>query len=115
MIDKLIPDDAGEWKYLDGNGCSYRSKSEYLQTEVLGFCGCGNPDEVMKYVYNLLITIKNGESGSYEDMPYMFFVYWANENNFLEHGTTARCSWLTDLGHELLSDIEWCLKNETND
>ena len=43
-------------------------------------------------------------------MPYMFLCYWSNHEGLSEHGTTIRCSWLTDKGRELLNDINWCLE-----
>ena len=48
-------------------------------------------------------------------MPYMFLCYWSYHEGLSEHGTTARCSWLTDKGRELLNDINWCLENEKDD
>jgi len=42
----------------------------------------------------------------------MFFVYWANDKGFLEHGSTARCSWLTEKGKSIIVDIEICLQEE---
>ncbi len=115
MIDKLKKVDNSEYPYLDDNGVSHKSKKDYLQTEILGFCGCGDPDSVMAYVGDFLTKLNTNEWGNYEDMPYMFLVYWAYHNGFSEHGTTARCSWLTDKGKELLSDINWCLENEKED
>ena len=66
----------------------------------------------MLYVKTMLEKLDNSEHGDYEDMPYMFFVYWANDKGFAEHGTTARCSWLTEKGKELLKDIILVLKQE---
>jgi hypothetical protein len=115
MIDKLKKDGEGEFPYTDEKGVSYRSKKEYLQFEVLHFCGCGDPDSVMVYVKEFLQKLDNQEWGDYEDIPYMFLVYWADHNGFSEHGTTARCSWLSEKGKELLADIEWCLENEKDE
>ncbi len=114
MIDKLKKDERGgdEYKYIDEKGCSHRSKKEYLQSIVLGFCGCGSPDDVMLYVRDYLVKQQGNEWGNYEDIPYMFLAYWASHNGFTEHGTTVRCSWLTDKGEELLADINWCVENE---
>jgi len=85
MIEKLKWDN-GFW--IDETGCSYQTKGDYLQGEFLGLCGCGNPEEVMDYVRELLEKIDQRKWGEYEDMPYMFFVYWANQKDFAEHGTT---------------------------
>lgn len=114
MIDKLKKVDDSECPYLDDEGVSHRSKKEYLQISVLGFCGCGDGDAVMVYVKEFLEKLDRQDWGEYEDMPYMFLCYWADDKGFTEHGTTVRCSWLTDLGKELLNDINWCLENESD-
>lgn len=112
MIEKLKKVDDSCFPYLDEDGVSHRSKKGYLQTNILHFCGCGDPDSVMVYVKDFLKRLDEQKWGEYEDIPYMFLVYWADHNGFAEHGTTARCSWLTEKGQELLADIEWCLENE---
>jgi len=53
-----------------------------------------------------LRKLENQEWEEYENLEYMFFVYWANDKGFAEHGSTARCSWLTEKGQELLKDLE---------
>jgi len=72
----------------------------------LNFCLCGNTEDVFAYVADLLKMLDNNQWSKYEDLPYMFFVYWANVSGFAEHGTTARCSWLTPEGKALLEDLD---------
>jgi hypothetical protein len=109
MIEKLVKnEDEGFTNPKDG--CYHETQADYLQTELLGFCGCGNPEEMMMYVKALLEKLDKQEWGAYEDKPYMFFVYWANDKGYAEHGTTARCSWLTPQGKELLADINTVIK-----
>lgn len=115
MIEVLKKQDDTEYCYIDDNGVSWRSKREYLQTQHLGFCGCGDPDEVMVYVKEFLEKLDKDDWGDYEDMPYMFLCYWADNKGYSDHGTTVRCSWLTDTGKELLNDINWCLQNEPDE
>jgi hypothetical protein len=103
LIEKLKEKDG---MLVDEEGCSWDSYKSYIECEVLGFCGCGNPDEILEYTKVMLGKLKNQEWGEYSDHPYMFFVYWANEKGFAEHGSTARCSWLTELGEEILRDIK---------
>lgn len=102
MIDKLKREGV---YWVDEGGCSHETRASYLQTEIMGLCGCGNPDEVMMYIASMLKKLDNKEYGEYEDMPYMFFVYWADDKGFVEHGTSVRLPWLTDKGKELLADI----------
>lgn len=89
-----------------------RLTKEFLQGTVLGLCGCGDPDATMAYIGTMLEKIKNETFGSYTDMAYMFFVYWASHNYFTEHGTTVRCGWLTDKGKDALELIN---KYKTSD
>ena len=112
MIDKLRKQDCIEYPYIDQNGVSYQSKKNYLQTEILHFCGCGDPDSVMIYVKEFLEKLEKEDWGNHEDLPYMFLSYWADHEELSEHGSNVCYSWLTDKGRELLKDIKWCLKNE---
>ena len=114
MIETLKKD--GGW-FVDENGCFWDSRAGWLQRDVLGLCGCGNPDEIMGYVADMLERCVRRDDGTwplgkYEDHPYMFFVYWANDKGFAEHGDTARCSWLTEKGKELLADIRTLQKEK---
>jgi hypothetical protein len=110
LLDKLKKDDKLEG-WLSPDEIYYENRESYIEQEILGFCGCGNPEDIRNYVKDMLIKLVNKEWGDYEDYPYMFFVYWANDKGFAEHGTTARCSWLTKLGKELLSDLLTLCKN----
>lgn len=115
MIEKLKTVDGTLYPYLDEDGVSWENKSSYLKIKILHLCGCGNSDEVMIYIRDMLKRFEGEDPkfGGYDDLPFMFFTYWANHNNFLEHGSTVRCSWLTDKGEELLRDIEQILKEES--
>lgn len=111
MIEKLKPY-FDEW--IDDNGTSWENKKGYLQIEILGLCGCGNPDAVMEYMFEMFNKINNHHDFDYKDLPSMFFLYWANDKDFAEHGSTVRYSWLTEKGKEVLSDIKQC-KTEDKD
>jgi len=102
----------GEEGFVDEDGVWWSSRKAYLQSEILGLCDCGNPDEVMGYVYQGLLNLKNNIHGAYEDLPHMFWIYWANDRDFAEHGCSARCSWLTAKGKELMRDIETLMSEE---
>ena len=111
MIEKLIKTDIDDYPWKDESGCHYSSKLDYIQTSILGFCMCGKPEDIVLYVKEMLGNIASGKCGNYEDMSYMFFVSWADNKGFATHGTTVRCSWLTDKGKELLRDLECCLSD----
>ena len=115
MIEKLIKEDNSSDPYIDEDGISYSTRKEYLQSKFLHFCGCGDPDAVMTYIRDFLQKLDKQDWGNYEDMPYMFLCYWSDHEGLSDHGTTPRCSWLTEKGKELLNDINWCLENEKDD
>jgi hypothetical protein len=116
MIDKLKQVDDG-WE--DESGCHWDSPAEYLFIGVLPSCGCGDPESIGRYVRDMLrshVSTADDHSpwdaNSYEDMPLMFFLSWADREGYIEHGTTIRCSWLTDRGQELMRDLNAVLAED---
>jgi len=112
MIEKLIKsDDVG---YIDPDGCRWDSPSDYLMIGILPSCGCGDPASIGRYVKEMFLKhVKQTGSEDYscwsithyDDLPVMFFLSWADREGYVEHGTTIRCSWMTEKGDELLKDI----------
>ncbi len=68
----------------------------------LGFCLCGNFEEVLIYIRDFLKKIEDRKFDSHEDMNYIFFCHWADKNKYVEHGTTIRRPWLTVKGKSLV-------------
>lgn len=114
-IDKYKKDDG----YYDEEGCFYGDAEEFLSTKILGFCGCGMPQESLKYVMGALQLIKERVDKDYkqikaeEDAYYKsdgakyFMWYFLDNKGFTEHGGSVP-GWLTVDGKELLEDItEW--------
>lgn len=93
-------------RYTDKNGISWENEKECFQCTILGLCGCGDSDSIMIYIGEMLTKLDKQEWEPYENLPYMFFVSWANKQEIAEHGTTIRCSWLTEKGKEILKQIE---------
>lgn len=108
MIEKLQPSqELGG--FLDEEGTFWETRGLYMYTKVLPSCGCGDPSALGKYVFDMLSKHANQDGWSetkYGDMPVMFFLAWADREKYIEHGTTIRCSWLTEKGKELLKDLE---------
>ena len=98
--------------FIDENEVFYRDKAEYFQVGVLGFCGCGDLESNLNYIKKMLQMLDEQRWGDPDDTAYMFFVYWADGAGLTEHGSTVRCSWLSETGKELLSDIDTVLKDE---
>lgn len=46
----------------------------------------------------------------WEDLPTMFFISWANDQNYAEHGGSIRCSWLTGTGEKLRNELAQLLE-----
>ena len=79
-------------------------------------CDCGDSDAILEYIdemFKLHVGESTWDDNRYEDMPVMFFLSWANNQDYLEHGATIRCSWLTLKGKELLQDIKIVLDEST--
>jgi hypothetical protein len=66
---------------------------------------CGDPMDVLLYINDMFQRITRGEFGEYEDLPYMFFMNWADKNHYVDHGTTIRIPFLTDKGKDLIESI----------
>lgn len=114
MIEKLVYNKDTEM-FVDPEGTSWESKSDYLYMSILPSCGCGDPSSIGRYVKDMLLKhVKQTDSDDiscwdithYEDLPVMFFLSWATREGYIEHGTTIRCSWMTEKGNELLRDLE---------
>ena len=118
LFDVLVPfEDATFGGFLDADGCHHDSRADYLYLEVLHLCGCGEPDSVARYIGTTLRRYvgrpgESAEAPSYDDLPTMFFLYWADHAGYVEHGTTIRCGWLTAKGEALLEAIDTVLKEE---
>lgn len=109
MIEKLRFED-GLW--VDEEDAAYDSKQSYLLEGVLGFCSCGDRRGILKYVRDMLLRIEQQDWKSLTELPYIFFVQWANDKDFADHGTSIIGSWLTPRGEELLRDVEACLEED---
>ncbi len=122
MIEKLKKVDDFDFTYLDENEISHPSKKSYLQTEILGFCGCGNPDSAMVFVRDILRLLEERKGFGEEikkELPsdgiYYFVLYMLDNKGLTDHGGSIGGSWLSDKGKEVLADIEWCIENECSE
>lgn len=121
MIERLTKQDDEEYPYIDPEGISYRSKTDYL-CHYLGFCGCGNNEIAMSLVGDVLRLLSKPDRDYREiesfipnEAMLLFILYYLDAKYLTEHGSSVYGSWLTPFGHEVLSDIEWCIKNEVDE
>jgi len=119
----------------DDEGCYYTLYEDYLTTGVCEFCGCGCPDEALKYVAEALklvawrkdyvwakdISKKEMDKRFHEWQTACknvfgstgaeyFMWYWLDNQGLTQHGSSVP-GWLTDKGEKLLVNIN-LLNNE---
>lgn len=125
LEDAKMPDG---WFKLEG--CSYEDAEALIQTGLMGFCGCGRPDDNLRYVRDGLRHIKcegrpeSSQCGAWaawwkqhqvdelelfgNQQSAYFFYYWADANGLTEHGGSVP-GWLADKGHKVLALLEEAL------
>lgn len=119
----LVPD-GGYFLWKD---CHYETLAEIVGIGMLGFCGCGAPEENLRYVLGGLELMNEERPGWPHDTmanfhtwyeghkarclahfgserAEYFFYYWCDEKKFSEHGGSVP-GWLTDSGLQLLADL----------
>ena len=128
-IDKFKKEDG----YYDEDNCFYENAENFISTGMLGFCGCGEPDEALSYVHKALQIVDDlsrlvhGKKITYEqweennkdefvnDGAMYFMWYFLDNKGLTEHGGSVP-GWLTAKGKELLSDlIELALKGKNDE
>lgn len=106
MIEKLIPDP--EFGFFDEDGVAWTTRAAYLKQSVLPLCDCGDTDALLRYIldmFRLHVGQNTWATTNHDDLPTMFFLSWATNQDYIEHGATIRCSWTTPKGEELIRDI----------
>lgn len=113
-------------EYYEHDGCEHDDPTNLIQCGLLNFCGCGSPEENLKYILTglELINEKPPASGPewrewYADttkrrlehfgnqQAEYFFYYWCDERGYTEHGSSVP-GWLDKDGLELLALLrEW--------
>jgi hypothetical protein len=104
--------------YLDEKEFYFEDAESWLQTKVLGFCGCGAPELSLAFVRDGLQHIEwrldskatwdekeakalelfGSEAGAY------FFYYFVDRGDLTEHGGSVP-GWLTDKGRNFIADV----------
>lgn len=81
----------------------------------LPICGCGKPDEVYELIHYWLKDIRDKKFGhlhEYEkdkdvDIRFRYLLlYILDDHEFIEHGTTIHCPWITDKGNDLIDVLD---------
>ncbi len=78
------------------------------------FCGCGNPEEAMAVVADVLDCFGHGDDYDQDHIKFnelvperlrMFVLYVLTDKDLLEHGGSVGGSWRTPEGDKLLEGI----------
>ena len=118
-IDKYLVDG----NYIDEDGCHHDTAIDFIQCHIFKFCGCGRPEENLKYVCEALdiIAERSDITGNYEekcakshqrakelyktDAAEYFMWYWLETVGLTEHGGSVP-GWLTGEGWDVLADLK---------
>ena len=120
-----IKDNCMSWNYMDkyieeeikNNREKVISDKKDEFTDLLGICGCGNPELVLEGIYNLLTLIQDRYSTTnnglveekYEELigigdgrkvnwTYLAILYLLDDKGFTDHGTGIYGCWIDKLG-----------------
>lgn len=121
---------------MPGDCCHYDDERSLITTGLLGFCGCGRPEENLAFIRDGLQHIDEAISASpdpWKDRPAWdawfaghkareieifgneraayFFFYWADKNGLTDHGGSVP-GWLSDKGRELIEDLQELTRRE---
>lgn len=102
----------GKWFTMeDGQECETELEEEFWA--MLGFCCCGQPDQLIPLFVNYLRfcgmdSDKKGravgwEKGAYRDNLTMLIAYVCDKEELTDHGTGIGWAWLTEKGGEWLA------------
>lgn len=100
-------------EYIDEEGCSWESAEEWYVLDVLGLCGCCDTelyDDLLKVIYAFEESdgslyydkLPIGGSEKYKEL----ILHIMNDKDILEHGFSARGSWLTEKGRKILRKLK---------
>jgi len=105
------------------NDEEYEDKTDLIHIGMLGFCGCGSPENNVELVRDGLLAIDDNMSNKITweefkerlreifgadpdkgpDKHWMLFSYWCDKEGLTEHGSGLSCGgWLSDKGREVL-------------
>lgn len=90
------------WGYSDANGLYWELLDSALWGGLLGFCCCGDRDQGLKIIKEVLEAV---QSRKFKD-EYLFHYYVFDKLELTEHGFTIYSSWLSPKGELLLSVLQ---------
>jgi len=119
--------------YLMPDGSTHSSPQDLLAS-MLGFCGCGAPEQALIFTRDAIKLLVLDLAALRDEMPEQwdndlwqtkykpwhervrklfpttgaeyFFLYWLDAGGLAEHGSNVSGCWLTDIGHALYEDLD---------
>lgn len=106
----LINDGDGEFAYIDQDGVSHTSPSQWLFTGIMGGCGCGSSeefaDEALKLLNNFALPHDKRNMDAYSDRFTELLAHWLDSAGLIEHGSNIGGSWLSEKGQQVHDAIK---------
>ena len=68
-----------------------------------GFCGCGNPDELIRQVMNYLEKREHPIKTSDDEL---LMAYFCDREGYTEHGTSVYSAWTSEKGWGLVEQVK---------
>lgn len=110
----------GKDGYADPNGRYNETKVDLVQCGLLGFCGCGIPEESLEFMERAMSLLGTKDIWKHANDVFgssgaaYFFFYWLDKEGYSEHGC-ALPGWLTEKGKILLADIREAIDTNQGD
>jgi hypothetical protein len=96
------------------DGCFYEDGLDCISSGFLQFCGCGDPEDSCKLVLKWLKLIEKDMHNCLKlnsnKSVNQFILYQLTSLDLIEHGGSVYGSRLTDLGKNIIADLEILLK-----
>ena len=99
--------------FLDDEDCFWHSIEDFVETEVLGFCGCGCGDKLI-WASEMLRCCDRDQNGDqypedalekyvakHPDRAAHILLHLFDSRGVLEHGGSVGGSWLSDAGEKI--------------
>jgi hypothetical protein len=109
------------YPYIDETGCCHQDIEDLITTIYnIPSCGCGNPESLLMMLYTILSEMSNSNDDKwnktireyrskdsiFDNGLVHFVLYWLDQEQYTEHGSSVFGSWLTEKGEEFLKDLE---------
>ena len=73
---------------------------DYIMVDVLGFCGCGSPDTILRNLERYLDIVEKRKYPKSDGL--LVYAYVADAAKLTDHGGSVYGAWLTDKGEKVL-------------